>query len=179
MLDELKVGAQERLEPLVPENAHKRLKEILRSAERDFSGVRARRLSAWDLQQIVGEAFEKWEGVLRAHPPQDSESVQASWNGIVTDFFENNYWGYPKNAPSADYVARAAKPSESRQLFYFLRAVLLPLLITKSFLFYFGIQYSRYPGQGYGWGAFISGSFTVVMLIYFIWKQSKLPSDEE
>jgi len=55
-------------------------------------------------------------------------------------------------------------------LFDFLVAGLMPLLVGKLFVFYFGIHYSKFPGQGYGTGLAISVLFTVVMLGRFLWK---------
>lgn len=35
---------------------------------------------------------------------------------------------------------------------------------------FFGLNYSQYPGEGYGYGLLLSVAFTVVMLLRFIWK---------
>ena len=52
----------------------------------------------------------------------------------------------------------------------FLRSFLMPTLVTKCFVLYFGIMYADNPGEGYGWGLVISISFTVITLSLFAWK---------
>ena len=52
----------------------------------------------------------------------------------------------------------------------FLRSFLVPTLITKCFVLYFGIMYAEHPGEGYGWGLIIACSFTVLTLSLFAWK---------
>lgn len=47
---------------------------------------------------------------------------------------------------------------------------LVPLVIGKVFLLYFGMNYSNYPGQGYGIGLAISVIFTILMVARFLWK---------
>lgn len=47
---------------------------------------------------------------------------------------------------------------------------LMPTLIGKSFVLYFGLNYSEFPGEGYGYGLAASISFTVFMLLRFGWK---------
>ena len=37
-------------------------------------------------------------------------------------------------------------------------------------MLYFGLNYSEYPGEGYGIGLVISICFTLSTLGYFIWK---------
>lgn len=52
----------------------------------------------------------------------------------------------------------------------FLRSFLMPTLIGKSFVLYFGINYSMYPGEGYGYGLAGSIAFTAISLVLFAWK---------
>jgi hypothetical protein len=46
---------------------------------------------------------------------------------------------------------------------------LLPTLLGKCFILYFGLNYSEYPGEGYGIGLGISIAFTLFMLGRFLW----------
>ncbi len=71
---------------------------------------------------------------------------------------------------SQDKESQAQKEKVSLNLFDFLVAGLMPLLVGKLFVFYFGIHYSKFPGQGYGTGLAISALFTLVMLGRFLWK---------
>lgn len=47
---------------------------------------------------------------------------------------------------------------------------LVPTLIGKSLILYFGLNYSSNPDEGYGIGLAISILFTAVMVGRFLWK---------
>lgn len=51
------------------------------------------------------------------------------------------------------------------------------MLVTKSFMLYFGLNYAMYPGDGYGWGLAFTMAFTLGSFLYFIWS-NRLESDE-
>jgi len=55
-------------------------------------------------------------------------------------------------------------------LFDLIVAFLLPTLLGKSLVLYFGLNYSNYPGEGYGIGLTISILFTLCMVGRFLWK---------
>ena len=68
---------------------------------------------------------------------------------------------------------RAGTPDDpdASQFLAYARQLLIPIIVTKSFIMYFGLNYSMYPGEGYGWGlaaAIIGG---VCSFSYFIWSQ--------
>ncbi len=52
----------------------------------------------------------------------------------------------------------------------FIRSMLMPTLIGKSLVLYFGIMLADNPGEGYGYGLAASMAFTVSMLSLFVWK---------
>jgi len=52
-------------------------------------------------------------------------------------------------------------------------AFLMPTLFGKVCVLYFGIHYSRYPDEGYGWGLAAAIVFTVSMLGRFLWRYRK------
>ena len=60
--------------------------------------------------------------------------------------------------------------SPRKIIFDFAKSFLVPTLIGKSFVLYFGINYSQYPGEGYGYGLIISLAITAGSLIAFAWK---------
>ncbi len=62
------------------------------------------------------------------------------------------------------------KSPPKNTLAQFIRAFLVPTLIGKLFILYFGLNYSEYPGEGYGIGLVISILYTVMMLMLFLWK---------
>ncbi len=51
-----------------------------------------------------------------------------------------------------------------------LLTVVSPLVITKLGVVYFGLMYSAYPGEGYGWWLTFFIVFTLFTLGRFIWK---------
>jgi hypothetical protein len=55
-------------------------------------------------------------------------------------------------------------------LFNFLKSFLMPTLIGKSLVLYFGLMYSDHPGDGYGYGLVLSILFTFISLVLFAWK---------
>ena len=52
----------------------------------------------------------------------------------------------------------------------FLRSFLVPTLVGKAFVLYFGIRQAEYPGEGYGYGLAAAITFTVTTLSLFVWK---------
>lgn len=58
----------------------------------------------------------------------------------------------------------------NRTLFDFLRSFLMPTFIGKTLVLYFGLMFSNYPGEGYGYGLVAAIIFTVVSLMLFLWK---------
>lgn len=51
-----------------------------------------------------------------------------------------------------------------------LRSFLVPTLIGKSFVLYFGLNYSEHPGEGYGYGLAAAIAVTLTSLLLFVWK---------
>lgn len=52
----------------------------------------------------------------------------------------------------------------------FLKVFLVPLIINKMLMFYFGLMYSEYPGEGYGYGLIGTILFLLFNCGRFIWK---------
>jgi hypothetical protein len=149
------------------------LDEVFSGARADFSAHQRARFSEHDLSLILEEAKARLLTSLDLKPATNPSDVRARWNEVVTDFYENEFWGHGGN-PAATPELQDPK----KELAVFLRSFLVPVLITKSFLFFFGIQYSKYPGEGYGWGLLFMIVFTLSSFLYFVVKQSKnYPSD--
>lgn len=55
------------------------------------------------------------------------------------------------------------------QFLAFARTFLLPMIVLKVFLLYFGLNYSRYPGEGYGYGLAATLCFCLAAFAYFLW----------
>ena len=62
------------------------------------------------------------------------------------------------------------KPHDHQTLKDFIKALLLPLLINKAFMMYFGLKYSENPGEGYGYGLIATIVVLVAGLARLIWK---------
>lgn len=60
---------------------------------------------------------------------------------------------------------------KSRKTFVdFLKVFLLPMMINKFFLLYFGVNYSNYPGRGYGYGLILALITLAITIGSFLWK---------
>lgn len=70
---------------------------------------------------------------------------------------------------STESDSKMQEQTSQKNLKRFLIAFLMPTLIGKSLVVYFGLNYSEFPGEGYGYGLAASMSFTVFMLLRFIW----------
>lgn len=60
--------------------------------------------------------------------------------------------------------------SSKKVLKDFLRTLIMPVLVNKSFMFYFALNYSNHPGEGYGYGFAVTLVILFVTLGAFIWK---------
>lgn len=58
----------------------------------------------------------------------------------------------------------------NKPLFDFIRSFIVPMLIGKTGVMFFGLNYSQYPGEGYGYGLVISILITVFSLLRLIIK---------
>jgi hypothetical protein len=63
--------------------------------------------------------------------------------------------------------SKITKPSVIKD---FLVALILPLTVNKFAMMYFGLNYSEFPGEGYGYGLVATLIFMVFMIIRFLWK---------
>lgn len=73
--------------------------------------------------------------------------------------------------PETNNNQQPVKPLSAKVIMLdFLRSFLVPTLVTKCFVLYFGIMYADYPGEGYGYGLIASCTFTVITLSLFAWK---------
>jgi hypothetical protein len=62
-------------------------------------------------------------------------------------------------------------PAESKKVLKdFIKSFLMPTLVGKTLVLYFGINYSMYPDEGYGYGLVFSIVLTVYGLIRLAWK---------
>lgn len=65
---------------------------------------------------------------------------------------------------------KATEKKKGFKLADLLIAFLLPTLGGKVLILYFGSNYSRWPGEGYGYGLAISILFTLSMVGRFLWR---------
>ena len=67
-------------------------------------------------------------------------------------------------------MAPMADQNSNKILFDFIKSFLMPTLVGKGLILYFGLNYSEHPGEGYGIGLTLSVIFTLTMLSLFFWK---------
>lgn len=81
--------------------------------------------------------------------------------------------------PRASYVAppEDAHDPEFPHFFAFVRTFFVPMLVTKAFILYFGLNYSMYPGEGYGYGLVISLCVTLFSFAFLIWSHRRSKSN--
>jgi hypothetical protein len=61
-------------------------------------------------------------------------------------------------------------PTKNKVLFDFIKVLLVPLLINKAFMLYFGLQYAEHPGEGYGYGVVVTVLFLLFTVGRFVWR---------
>ncbi len=52
----------------------------------------------------------------------------------------------------------------------FILGFLMPTLVGKTLVVYFGLNYSEFPGDGYGYGLVAAIIFTVGNLLRLVWR---------
>lgn len=62
---------------------------------------------------------------------------------------------------------KATTPSPLKN---FIIGFIMPTLVGKTFVVYFGLNYSESPGEGYGYGLVAAIAFTVVNLLRLAWR---------
>lgn len=63
-----------------------------------------------------------------------------------------------------------AEPENKQVLKDFLKVFLLPTLVNKILMLYFGLRYSEFPGEGYGYGLAATVVILLITVGTFIWK---------
>jgi hypothetical protein len=69
------------------------------------------------------------------------------------------------------------KPGPKLSLSDILWVGLMPMIVGKTFIFYFGIKYSAYPEEGYGYGLVVAILFTLTTIGRFLWKYRNYSDD--
>tara|TARA_B110001454_G_scaffold219189_1_gene251060 strand:+ start:1932 stop:2153 length:222 start_codon:yes stop_codon:yes gene_type:complete len=62
------------------------------------------------------------------------------------------------------------EPAKPNVLKDFIVVFAVPTIINKVFMVYFGLQYSNYPGEGYGYGLVATILFLCFTMGRLIWK---------
>lgn len=62
---------------------------------------------------------------------------------------------------------------DAKQFLAFARTLVLPLIVIKVILLYFGLNYSQYPDEGYGYGLAATIAFSLASFAYFLWSQTR------
>lgn len=65
-----------------------------------------------------------------------------------------------------------AKPNVMKD---FVVVFAFPTIVNKVFMVYFGLQYSNYPGEGYGYGLVATILFLSFTMGRLIWKYRHIP----
>lgn len=52
----------------------------------------------------------------------------------------------------------------------FIMVLIVPMLVNKMFMLYFGLHYADHPGEGYGYGLAATIAFLLFTIGRFLWK---------
>lgn len=72
-----------------------------------------------------------------------------------------------------------SQDSEDKKLFAYIKAFVVPTLILKGAIIYFGLNYSMYPDEGYGWGLLAAVVLSLFNFALFLWKNATDSSESE
>ena len=113
-------------------------------------------------------ADEKWQLQI-----EQGLTAEQAWVEVIRDFNKNSYWSMDLKSKEVFKNPPPQKVTPERKLFVFLRTFFVPTFVTKVAIFYFGIHYAMYPGEGYGYGLVASMFLTVFNLTYFAYRRRR------
>ncbi len=73
-------------------------------------------------------------------------------------------------SPEAPIEQKSIDDHAKKTLKDFIKSFLMPTLVGKTLVLYFGINYSLYPDEGYGYDLAASIAFTAFGLLMLVWK---------
>lgn len=152
---------------VLPKQYLSQLESILANAKSDFTTNLNGYLSASHLEEVLTRAHTELFNQLQSKKIHSADELAAVWNHIVVDFHTKDHWGYPLlDAPEEKVKIQTPQT----QLASYIRAFIVPTLLLKAFVLYFGLNYSSHPGEGYGWGLIISITLSLFNFALFLWK---------
>lgn len=105
--------------------------------------------------------------------PSESAPAPASAPAFASDE-GNNQAG--ERTGARDPQLEGQRAADDAKLFAYMKTFIVPTLLLKASIIYFGLNYSNDPGQGYGWGLLISvvlSLFNFALFIYKNWNDSE------
>lgn len=69
-------------------------------------------------------------------------------------------------------------PNQNQKLAAYIRAFIVPTILLKVFLLYFGLNYSAHPGRGYGVGLLATIILSLINFGYFLYLNWNDTEDE-
>ena len=85
----------------------------------------------------------------------------------------------PDSLSSTQSDARTKSDAEDREFFAYMKVFLVPTLVLKMGILYFGIHYSSNPDVGYGWGLVICIVLSLFNFGIFIYKNWSAVDEDE
>lgn len=79
----------------------------------------------------------------------------------------------PVNSQSPDQqeiLRKKRSEADDKKFFGYMKVFLVPTLVLKVGILYFGIHYSSEPDVGYGWGLVITIALSLFNFAFFIYK---------
>lgn len=103
----------------------------------------------------------------------DSARGESSGNGpdVASVATEKQSASVIATAPNRYERKGTPEDPDASQFMAYAKQLFIPIIVTKSFIMYFGLNYSMYPGEGYGYGLACAIGCGVASFSYFIWSQ--------
>lgn len=137
--------------------------------------------SGFSLPKELQEDLLRLADEKKARFTSEGMSDEDAWIATIRLFHREDYWGFRQKSIAQRRINQKQLTPE-KEMFQFVRTFFVPTFVTKVALFYFGIHYSKYPGEGYGYGVLAAALATVLNLSYFAFikerRKAKLASEE-
>lgn len=151
----------------VSPSEHELLHQIFSNMKTDFTANVSGHYSDSDMEEIYKKAKDMLFREISTGMVLTENDLLQAWNRVVTDFYQTGHWGF-ETIPGAQ--PKKKKTNAEMAPWGFLRAMLLSALFTKPSLYFFGVQYTNNPGEGYGIGLIATVLITFGSYAYLIRK---------
>lgn len=151
----------------LPAASQDSLKELSRQLQSDFASSLGGYFSLEDQKRISQEAATRL--VQAMTPDIESSPIREEWRKIVTDFHQNQHWGFqtqkqkPAKAPSEEQ-------RRLREIAPYIGIAFQAWIVMKLIIYYFGIEAADNPDET-PWVLYFAIAFSFGSLMVFAWSK--------